>query len=140
MKIGSFYEDWAIDFATLEIKRKHFSIRQRLVNWNKKYRLSEFHGWARDNEASSTGIAYPHILDSDAMQPVKGVPKKLEIVNGWSIKQTDLKLIVGDGYVLIENGKLLTPERTNRILDSFEAKPGICGFSIDLKRLFRFDK
>ncbi len=102
--------------------------------------MSDFHRWAREQETSEIGISYPHILDSDAMKPVKGVPKKLEIVNGWKIMKSDVKKIIGNGYVLIQDGELIVRESKSRLLSSIEAKPGVFGFSIDLKKLFGLDK
>jgi len=136
MKIGKFEEDWEVDFPNSVIRLKPQTFIKRIRNWRKYYKLSDFHGFARAQEASEIGMPFPSIIDSDAMKPVKGVPKKLELINNWQIPENNLKKIIGDGYVLIGYGKLLVPEESSKILDAINIRPGLFGLSIDLKKLF----
>ena len=82
-------------------------------------------------------MASPTIFNSDAMKPIEGVPKKLELINGWRVPSNSLKKMVGDGYVLIGDGKLLVPDSGSKLWEAVSLKPGMFGFSIDLKKLFR---
>ena len=138
MRIGSFEREWEVDFTNRIVRRKSRSRWRRFCDWigRRRFRLSEFHGYARGKEASSAGMPYPHILDSDAMSPVVGVPKKLKLANGWSIPDTDIAVIYGDGYVLIGNGGLLVKEGEDP-LDAVDIKPGFFGVSLDVKKLLR---
>ena len=136
MKTGSYDEDWEVDFGKMEIRIRKATFVSRMRNWRKKYPLSTFHQYAHRMQASTEGIAFPSIFESDAMKPVKGVPKKIELVNGWSIPDKSRKKMVGDGYVLLGYGQLLVVEQRSSLWDAISLKPGVFGISIDLKKLF----
>ena len=115
MRIGSFDDEWITNFPKGVIRRKKrslFTKAQELFN-KPRYPLSGFHKYARSQEASQDGMPFPIILGSDAMKPVKGVPKKLELMAAYSIPSEDIKVLYGDGYVLIKNQNLLVKSANN---------------------------
>jgi len=136
MKIGSYQEDWEVIFPKQTIQLRENTFIKRILNWRTKYRLSDFHKYAHEMQASEQGVVWPTMFNSDAMPKVDGVPKKLELIGGWKIPEQSLKKMVGDGYVLLGEGRVLVHENRSRIWQSIELKPCVAGFSIDLKKLF----
>lgn len=138
MSIELYEDDWEVDFGELEIRLlRRRGLISRIYRWRRKYPLSSFHKFAHKVQASSEGIAFSAIFNPDAMPPIKGVPKKLELVNGWSIPPESLARMIGDGYVLLGYGELLVPQHSSRFWTALNLKPGIFGFGIDLKKLLK---
>ena len=134
--MGSYEEDWEISPSDKQVRIRPMSFLERVLRWRTRYPLSKFHAFVRRNwEATEQGITHPLVLNSDYMKPVKGVPTKLEIVNGWHIPEKSLKKLVGDKYVLIFKEEVVVGESVSRIWSSIEMKPGIMGFRVDLKKL-----
>jgi|GEM_PF-2318358 len=139
MRIGDFDKDWEISHQDKEVRRKPVSVWKKLANLRKRYPLSKFHSFTRRNyEAAEIGIVEPTILTADYMKPAKGVPKKLELVHGWTVPEKDLPVMLGDKHVLICNGNVVVPETRSRVLSALELKPGIWGISLDIKKFFRW--
>lgn len=139
MRKGSFEKEWEVDFPKGEIRRKERSLGQRINDYfnRPRFLLSDFHRYIRSQEASVNGRTFPTILDSDAMKPVEGVPKKLKLLKAYTIPEKDLKVLYGNNYVLIDDQKLLVScGKPNKFLASLEVKPGVFGVSFDIKKFF----
>jgi len=139
MRKGDLEREWEVDFPKGEVRRKTRATAQKIKDFfnGPRFLLSEFHGFIRSQEASVNGMPFPTILDSDAMKPVEGVPKKLKLLKAYTIPEDDLKVLYGDEYVLIDDHQLLvTCGKHNKFFAAIEIKPGAFGISFDLKKFF----
>lgn len=81
---------WYADVQTKELKRKD----RAWYTWpydfifNRKHTMCEFYWWLKQAHLSFMNMDRPLMSDN---LPVKGVPMKYELLNGWSIPKEDLK-------------------------------------------------
>lgn len=104
MAVEDFDSDWEINWG----KRLISCIAPRK---EAQYTVTDFWRWARKMEASSTGMAYPHIVDTDGMGASYNVPRKVRLANEWKIAQESVKYLKGtDSTLLSENNQVLIPD------------------------------
>ena len=104
MAVEDFDSDWIIAWQEKVISCN--SPRSEAV-----YTVTDFWRWARKMEASSTGMAYPHMVDTDGMGASYNMPRKVRLANGWKISQESIKHLKGtDSTLLSENNQILVPD------------------------------
>lgn len=104
MSVEDFDRDWKIDWASKTI----FCLSP--TN-DTVYTVTDFWRWVRKEEASTIGIVYPHIVDTDGMGPSYNMPRKVKLTNAYSIDNKSLKFLVGtDSTLLDKNNNILVPD------------------------------
>ena len=108
MSVKNFDEDWKIDWANkIIVCETPSSLKQ--------YTVTDFWRWARKMEASFVGMSYEHIVDIDGMGPSYGIPRKVKLANGYTIKPSSLKYLVGtDSTLLDQNNNVLIPDSLHK--------------------------
>lgn len=107
--------DWEVDFANLIVHRKNFGFLRRLREkiWKTKYPVISLYRFARESEATPHAMSYPHIVNSDNLQPIEDIPTRFELNNGWDIPEQDRKhLVFGP---LTKADKIIVPALPERI-------------------------
>ena len=104
MSVEDFDQDWKVDWANKIIVCE-------TPSQSKHYTVTDFWRWARKEEASPTGMAYVHIVDTDGMGPTYGLPRKVKLTNGYTINPNSLKCLIGtDSTLLDQNNNVLVPD------------------------------
>jgi hypothetical protein len=110
-----FNKDWEADFFKSEIRRRKFSLIRNLQEfiWPSQYPVLALYRWARGLESQPQNMSYPHIVNSDNLVPIKGIPSRIELNADWTIKSSDLRsLILGP---LTKGDKVLVPALPKRM-------------------------
>ena len=109
MAIEDFDADWEIDFPRSIIRRKNSAKLE-------EYNLTDFWRWVRKEEATSKAMSWRGVIDSDGMGPAYGVPRKIKLVNGYTIEPHSLKFLKGKDTVLLDsnNQVLVSDQNSNK--------------------------
>ena len=104
MSVEDFDQDWKVDWANKIVACV-------TPSQSKQYTVTDFWRWVRKEEASPTGMAYVHIVDTDGMGPTYQVPRKVRLANGYIIRPDSLKYLIGtDSTLLDQNNNVLVPD------------------------------
>ena len=111
-QIDDFEKDWHVDPSTLEIKYRELSGFPKFINlfWKRKYKVSDMYWWSSWKWYGWDMMPYPDAVKHDDI-PIRGFPRKHQLVNGWSISKDDLSYLY-DGPLIDENGNLLVKHQT----------------------------
>ena len=104
MSVEDFDSDWEINWEGRLISC--ISARKET-----QYTVTDFWRWIRKMEASGTGMAYPHIVDTDGIGASYNVPRKVRLANDWKISEESVKYLKGtESTLLSENNQVLVPD------------------------------
>ena len=111
MSVEDFDQDWKVDWANKVVLCE-------TPSESKQYTVTDFWRWARKEEASFTsGMVYPHIIDTDGMGTSYGLPRKVKLANGYTIDPKSLKFLTGtDSTLLDQNNNVLIPDNLRKKL------------------------
>jgi len=95
-EIAKFERDWEVDFGNLEMRIKQFGFWRSIKEffWPTEYLVLAMYSFARGREAQPDAMAYPHIVNSDNLIPIEGIPTRIELNYDWSIPEDDLEQLV----------------------------------------------
>lgn len=102
-----FDENWVVDVATSEIKLRPLKPVEKIISylWKKKFKVSDLYWWS-----SWRWYQWDLMPQTDAIKhddiPIKGFPRKHQLINNWSIPNKDLKFLY-DGPLIDASGKIL---------------------------------
>jgi len=100
MPVENFDEDWTNKVISCVKPSK-----------SKKYTVTDFWRWMRKEEASVTGMAFESIVDTDGMGPAYDVPRKVKLVNGYTVDSKSIKYLTGtDSTLLDQHNNVLVPD------------------------------
>lgn len=93
---AKFGRDWEVDFSKLELRRKKLGFFRTAKEffWRTRYPVLALYRWARTREDNFDVMTYPHIVNSDNLPPIPGLPTRIELNEGWSIPDRDLRYLI----------------------------------------------
>lgn len=105
-----FNKDWCFNPATKEIKLidKIWYLRILDFLWPKKHTVYGLYWWVKHNWTKHNMMAYSYPIQGDNM-PVKGLPLKFELINGWSIPKKGLKRLYDGPLMSAGLDEILVP-------------------------------
>lgn len=111
-EVEDFDKAWYVDPSTSEIRRSELDKLHKIIDlfWRKKYRVSDMYWWSSWKWYGWELMPYPDAVKHDDI-PIKGFPRKHQLVNGWSIPEEDLKYLF-DGPLIDENGNILVKHQS----------------------------
>jgi len=111
-QIDDFEKGWYADPSTSEIRHKKLSKFQKFLNlfWKKKYKVSDMYWWSSWKWYGWNMMPYADAVKHDDI-PIKGFPRKYQLVNGWSIPKEDLDYLY-EGPLIDENGNILVKHQS----------------------------
>ena len=94
-EIDKFHADWALDFGKKLIYRKKRTLLRRLRDRiiRPKYPVLSLYRFARHHEATTEGIVYPEIVNSDMLPKIEGLPTRFVLNEPWKIPVEDMKTL-----------------------------------------------
>ncbi|MEW8178552.1 MAG: hypothetical protein AB2754_15835 [Candidatus Thiodiazotropha endolucinida] len=112
-KIKLFDDNWYTDPSTMEIRHRELNLFEKAIGlfWKRKYKVSDMYWWSSWKWYGWDMMPYPDAVKHDDI-PIKGFPRKHQLVNGWSIPKEDLNYLY-DGPLIDEHGSLLVKHQSN---------------------------
>lgn len=101
---------WDIDPDRREIFLRSTSKLSRFLSriFNKKTKVEHLYRWLQTWLASQQGILHQHSIFRDEID-VDGVPRKYQLINDWSIRESDLSFLSHGPLVAANGKKILIP-------------------------------
>lgn len=111
---NSFDKNWHIDFKTNEIKLNEIEGWSKFLNifWKRKFTVDTLYWWSHQKWATMEMMPYPIAIKRDDI-PAKGLIRKHQMTNGWTISKKDLKSLY-KGPLIDESGnEILVKTQSN---------------------------